>query len=63
MVWMDRSDPGISCKIAIIERDDVGDAMNAHGRNQTSVVYLNAHHRVRHDEPTPLGMHPVVVGK
>jgi hypothetical protein len=53
---MHRRNAGIPGEVRRIEGKNVCDAVDVHGRSQSSVIYLNAAHTMYHHEMTPLDM-------
>jgi hypothetical protein len=53
----------ISCKVVSVKREQMGHSMNVHGRNQTSVVDLDAHHGMGHHKTAPLAVYLLVIRK
>lgn len=58
---MDGRDPGIPRKIPIIQRENIGQAVNQHGGHEPGIMHLRARYRVAYNQPTPFHMHGFVV--
>jgi hypothetical protein len=54
---------GVAGEIPPIQREEVGDAVNQHGRYEPCVVYLHSSHRVPNNQPSPFNMDTFAVGQ
>jgi hypothetical protein len=58
MKRMNRGDAGIPGEVPVVEREQLGDAVNQNRCDQPGIVDLDALHRMSGDKPTPFRVNP-----
>jgi hypothetical protein len=58
---MDGRYPGVSREVPIVQRKDIGQAVNQHGGHKPGIMHFGACHCVADDQATPFHMDALAV--